>query len=407
MLGDSVEPDAEPYTFSIGINAVTTLEINRQTVRIPVTLHLEDEVTEMALIDSGAGGNFIDTETVERLQLARIELRRPIMVRNVDGTYNANRQITHQVLLDATTAGQRQTLSLLVTGIGKQSIILGLPWLIKENPDINYRTGQLQWRPTPLSIVEDNNDKEGGDSLKPPYLFLNSITRNDSFPISLAETFEEPGVSPNVSCLDILRVKLSDHFNQIYGSKDKETKYEDLVPKFYHKYLQLFSKKASERYPEPRPYDHEIHLKPDFKPIRQSPYSLNPQQTDLAKKFVQENLDKGYITTSNSPMASLLFFVGKKDGSHRPCQDYRKLNEGTVKDAFPLPNIQDLLRDLQGQKYFTKLDIRWGYNNVQIKPEHRWKAAFSTIFGLYEPTVMFFGLCNSPATFQRMMNHIL
>lgn len=158
----------------------------------------------MALIDSGAGGNFIDTETVERLQLARIELRRPIMVRNVDGTYNANGQITHRVLLDATTAGQRQTLSLLVTGIGKQSIILGLPWLIKENPDINYRTGQLQWRPTPLSIVEDNNDKEGGDSLKPPYLFLNSMACDDSFSISLAETFEEPGVSPNVSCLDIL-----------------------------------------------------------------------------------------------------------------------------------------------------------------------------------------------------------
>jgi hypothetical protein len=219
---------------------------------------------------------------------------------------------------------------------------------------------------------------------------------DDSFPISLAETFEEPDVSLDVSCLDILRVKLSDHFNQIYGPKDKETKYEDLVPKFYHKYLQLFSKKASERYPEPRPYDYKIHLKPDFKPIRQSPYSLNPQQTDLAKKFVQENLDKGYITTSNSPMALPLFFVGKKDGSHRPCQDYRKLNEGTVKDAFPLPNIQDLLRDLQGQKYFTKLDIRWGYNNVQIKPEHQWKAAFSTTFGLYEPTVMFFGSSNVP-----------
>jgi hypothetical protein len=340
----------------------------------------------MALIDSGAGGNFIDMEIVERLQLARIELRRPIMVRNVDGTYNANGQITHRVLLKTTIAGQRQTLSLLVTGIGKQSIILGLPWLIKENPDINYRTGQLQWRPTPLSIVEDNNDKEGGDSLKPPYLFLNSMAYDDSFPISLAETFEEPDVSLDVSCLDILRIKLSDHFNQLYGSKDKEAKYEDLIPKFYHEYLQLFSKKASERYPEPRPYDHEIHLKPEFKPTRQSPYSLNPQQTDLTKKFVQENLDKGYIKTSTSPMASPLFFVGKKDGSHRPCQDYRKLNEGTVKDAFPLPNIQDLLRDLQGQKYFTKLDIRWGYNNVQIKPEHRWKAAFSTTFGLYEPT---------------------
>ena len=121
---------------------------------------------------------------------------------------------------------------------------------------------------------------------------------------------------------------------------------------------------------------------------------------DLAKKFVDENLEKEYIVHSKSPMASPLFFVGKKDRSSRPCQDYRKLNEGTIKDTFPLPNIQDLLLDLHRAKYFTKLDICWGYNNVQIKPDHRWKAAFSTQFGLYEPKVMFFGLCNSPATFQ-------
>jgi aspartate carbamoyltransferase regulatory subunit len=75
LAKDFTKPDAEPYTISIGINMVTTLEINRQTVRILVILHLEDEVTKMALIDSRAGGNFIDTETVERLQLARIELR--------------------------------------------------------------------------------------------------------------------------------------------------------------------------------------------------------------------------------------------------------------------------------------------------------------------------------------------
>jgi hypothetical protein len=123
---------------------------------------------------------------------------------------------------------------------------LGLPWLIQENLNINYRTGQLQWRPTPLSIVENNNDKEGGDSLKPPYLFLNSMAYDDSFPLSLAETFEEPDITLDISCLDILQIKLSDHFNQLYRSKDKDTNYKGLVPKFYHEYLQLFSKKASE-----------------------------------------------------------------------------------------------------------------------------------------------------------------
>ena len=146
MIKDSAEPNAEPETLSIGINSVTTLEITRQTIKIPVIIHHDTETTEMALIDSGAGGNFIDIETVTKLQLARIELRKPILVRNVDGTHNITGHITHRVLLNATIAGQRQTLSLLITGIGHQNIILGLPWLISEDPDINWKAGTLKWR---------------------------------------------------------------------------------------------------------------------------------------------------------------------------------------------------------------------------------------------------------------------
>lgn len=105
-------------------------------------------------------------------------------------------------------------------------------------------------------------------------------------------------------------------------------------------------------------------------------------------------------------MASPFFFVGKKDGTLRPCQDYRYLNEGTVKNAYPLPLIADLVDKLKGSSIFTKLDLRSGYNNVRIKDGDQWKAAFKTNRGLYEPTVMFFRLCNSPATFQSMMNDI-
>jgi hypothetical protein len=395
LISAPVEPGTGTYDFSIGINSITVLEVTRQTVEIRATLHLEKDSEELALIDSGAGGNFIDKETATRLQLSRLELRRTIVVRNVDGTKNHKGLITHRTILEMTIANKRQWISLLITGLGKQKIILGLPWLAKQNPDIDWQRETLQWRPTPLiivndakHIVENNDDNEGGD-------FTN-------FTISLAETYEEDQeTDQNTSeTLEILKVKISDHFSQIYGEQDKKkVDPKDSVSKTYHRYLKLFSKKASERYPNPRPYDHEIRLKDNFKPIRQSPYSLNPEQTKLAQTFIKENLDKGYITASYSEMASPLFFVGKKDGSSRPCQDYRKLNEGTVKDAFPLPNIQDLLRDLQGAQYFTKLDIRWGYNNIQIKKEDRWKAAFSTPFGLYEPTVMFFGLCNSPATF--------
>jgi hypothetical protein len=106
------------------------------------------------------------------------------------------------------------------------------------------------------------------------------------------------------------------------------------------------------------------------------------------------------------PQASPFFFVPKKDRSVRPCQDYRYVNSHTVKNAYPLPLISDLVDRLRGSRIFTKMDICWGYNNVLIRPEDRWKAAFITSFGLFEPTVMFFGLCNSPATFQALMDHL-
>jgi hypothetical protein len=103
-------------------------------------------------------------------------------------------------------------------------------------------------------------------------------------------------------------------------------------------------------------------------------------------------------------MASPFFFVDKKDGKLRPCQDYRYLNEHTIKNTYPLPLISELLDKLKGAQRFTKMDVRWGYNNVRIQDGDQWKAAFKTNKGLFEPTVMFFGMYNSPATFQAMMD---
>ncbi|ESK83654.1 reverse transcriptase-rnase h-integrase [Moniliophthora roreri MCA 2997] len=107
-------------------------------------------------------------------------------------------------------------------------------------------------------------------------------------------------------------------------------------------------------------------------------------------------------------MASPFFFVGKKKkGKLRPTQDYRRLNHRTVKNAYPLPLILDLIDKLKDATIFSKLDLRNGYNNVQIKDGDQWKAAFKTNWGLFEPTVMFFGLMNSPATFQAFMDDVL
>lgn len=106
-------------------------------------------------------------------------------------------------------------------------------------------------------------------------------------------------------------------------------------------------------------------------------------------------------------MASPFFFVKKKDGALRPVQDYQKLNDMTIKNHYPLPLVQELIDKLKDAKVFTEMGIRWGYNNIRIKDGDEWKAAFRTNRGLFKPTVMFFGLMNSPATFQAFMNHIL
>ena len=102
-----------------------------------------------------------------------------------------------------------------------------------------------------------------------------------------------------------------------------------------------------------------------------------------------------------------MFFVKKKEGSLCLVQDYQKLNEITIKNSYPLLLVSDVLTRLHDAEWFTTLDLHWGFNNVCLKEGDKWKAAFSMNWGLFELLIMFFGLCNSPATFQTMMNDIL
>ena len=157
--------------------------------------------------------------------------------------------------------------------------------------------------------------------------------------------------------------------------------------------------------PPCRSFDHTIDLKDSFVPKVAKLYPLNPQEVDACKAFVEEHLQTGRIQPSKSPQASPFFFVKKKDGKLQPVQDYWYLNEHTVKNAYPLPLISDLVDNLRQFSHFTRFNVCWGYNNVRIKEGDEWKAAFITPLGLFEPTIMFFGLCGSPPTFQAFMNH--
>jgi len=133
---------------------------------------------------------------------------------------------------------------------------------------------------------------------------------------------------------------------------------------------------------------------------------MDQKQRKPVKEFVEESFAKGFIQKSKSPQASALFFVAKQDGRLCPVQDYRYLNKHTIRNVYPLPRIDDLVDKLKDFDCFIKMDIRQGYNNVWIKEGDKWKAAFSCHLGTFEPLVMYFGLTNSPATFQSMIDDI-
>jgi hypothetical protein len=178
------------------------------------------------------------------------------------------------------------------------------------------------------------------------------------------------------------------------------------VPSQYSKYSKVFSETALHWLPQHQPWDHVIELKPGASMKNCSIYRLTPKESLALKEYIEEHKQKGYIHPSKSPMASPFFFVDKKDGKLRPVQDYCVLNNITIKNAAPLPLIPELIDKLGSARYFTKLDIHWGYNNIRIKEGDKYKAAFKTPLGLFEPIVMTFGLCNAPATFQTFMNNI-
>ena len=154
-------------------------------------------------------------------------------------------------------------------------------------------------------------------------------------------------------------------------------------------------------------WDYAIDVKKKFVLRKEKVYSLSREEREEVREFVKEQLRKGYIRPSKSLQTVPVFFVGKKDGKKRMVQDYRYLNEWTVKNNYPLLLISDVLENIGIKKVFMKMDLRWEYNNVQIKEGDKWKAAFTILEGFFEPMVMFFKLMNSLATFQAIINELL
>lgn len=161
---------------------------------------------------------------------------------------------------------------------------------------------------------------------------------------------------------------------------------------------------APTQLPPRRACDHQIPLIAGAQPVNIRPYRYSPELKTEIEKQIAEMLQSGIIKPSTSPFASPIIMARKKDGSWRLCVDYRHLNLLTVKSKYPPPIIDELLDELAGASWFTKLDLRVGYHQIRLAPREEFKTAFHTRNGHFEFSVLAFGLTSGPGTFQSVMN---
>jgi hypothetical protein len=182
------------------------------------------------------------------------------------------------------------------------------------------------------------------------------------------------------------------------------------IPAKYQQHVQVFSEEELHQFPPVCSWDHAINFKPgSLDSLNCKVYATTPRERTNLCGWLDDMLDRRYIEHTNPDkayIASPFFYLKKKDGLDRPVQDYRKANALTQRDFYPVPLIPPTITRVRNASIFTKFDVRQGYNNICIRQEDCHKAVFKTEFGIFVPNVMFFGLTNSPATFQHMMDSI-
>jgi len=171
-----------------------------------------------------------------------------------------------------------------------------------------------------------------------------------------------------------------------------------------HKYKVVFQPPHGLR--PSRTHDHNIPLLPNTAPVRVCPYRYPHSQKTKIERLVTEMFVEGIIQPNSCPFFSPMLLVKKKDGTWRFCRDYQALNAVTIKDLIPMPTFDELLNELFGAQFFSKLDLRFGYHQILVQPVDRHKTTFQTHHDLYEWLAMPFGLTNAPTTFQALMNSI-
>ena len=322
----------------------------RITVSVRISVSAKISFAASAFLDSGSASNFIDASLVNKFHIPVVRSLKPIFISTVNGErLDGMVQFRTEPLQMDIGVLHSERLEFFVLPHCTSELLLGLPWLQRHCPVLDWTSGEVRsW-----------------------------------------------GSACFGRCLKSVRVKSAPVISPPPG-----------LPEPYADFPDVFCKKQAEVLPPHRPYDCPIDLQPGTTPPRGRIYPLSPPETLAMSEYIQENLQRGFIRKSSSPAGAGFFFVAKKDGTLRPCIDFRGLNSITVKNRYPLPLITELFDRLQGAKYFTKLDLRGAYNLIRIREGDEWKTAFNTRDGHFEYLVMPFGLCNAPAVFQEFVNDI-
>ena len=314
---------ASPTLSIYSVQAATVM--NKNSLFLEVTLEGKKNVETIALIDSGAGGKFIDQNFAKKEQLETKDLEKPLVVYNVDGTLNKTGTIRKYVELPMVINGRRTMERLLVTGLGKLKIILGFPWLNKQNPVIDWKLGmisfpekrKINWKRiigsrNPKASLEEEDDEDEWKNRT-----INRLNEDETS-ILLVTLMGQTETDIWINAKTNLAMDMAIEANL----KKKEVPVKELVPLEYHEFLDVFDEDKANQFPESRKWDHKIDMKEGFEPKAFKNYNLTLEEQIELDAFLKENLEKGYIRHSESPMASPFFFVKKKDGKLRPCQDY-------------------------------------------------------------------------------------
>jgi len=278
----------------------------------------QEGITVEALLDSGATGLVMSSEFARKQGFKLKKLERPMQVRNVDGFFNKEGPIENTVEVNIYYQGHRERTEIDVIGGQKWSVILGMPWLARHNPEINWRTGEVkitrcpeecgkQWRPVQGKLgwekQKEEEAKEEAEKRKEEKEKKKKQKRRGTVEVrKIAEDWE-----------------IWDEEEEAAKSEEEAKK---LVPEKFHRWIKMFGKKQLERMPTRKLWDHAIDVKEGFMPRKGKVYPLSREEREEVREFVKEQLRKGYIRLSKSPQTVPVFFVGKKDGKKRMVQNY-------------------------------------------------------------------------------------